>query len=292
MLRSYFNLVQALALCLALSACGLGRQQSFDEFNTLSDTDMWISADERIQPPLFDDAYIIGDKDMIRIDVRDHDEFDVNVLVDNQGEIEIPLIDEPLLLRGLTLEQAAVTVGHFLQPYVKGEVICDIELTATGSKFFYVMGDGADGVRTLGAVSTQGNNQGGNASGASVRKIPMGTDPVYLRDLLLEHEDETDLADITVLRPDFTDRKRPRFMTVDMSGLQRGQWNVNYRIRPNDILIVEQTFKERLLELVDGFVQDVNEVNNKDAQLETTLRLIEARLQNGTAKKLRHSGGR
>jgi hypothetical protein len=291
LLKRYFNFSKVFCFLL-LSSCGAGRELSFDEFNTISDQDMWLGIDERVLPPLYEDEYVIGKKDSLKITVQDHDEFDTAVKVNLKGEIRLPLVEEPLLITGLTLEQAEESICHFLSPYVRNDVNCELELIASGSRFYYLMGNGFSSfVTSSGGASGDVGNQF-TVSSASLRKVSMGVEPVYVRDILLAFLEETNLEEVTIIRPDLTDRKRPHFMTIDMSGIPRAQWNKNYRIRPNDIVVVKQTFVEELKDMIDIFTEEVNDLDRSDQDFEHMMRFLEARLGSNQAKKDRHSGGR
>ena len=272
----------------------MGTEMSYDEFNSFSDKDMWLDAGSRASPAVFDDAYVIGTKDVISLSVREHEEFNASLAVDLKGEVRLPLTTDPLLVEGLTLEQAQESVALALEPYVRGGVSCTVDLLSTGSRFYYMMGTGV-GTLSMGA----GSMDSGTASGTkvtrhpgSITKVPMGVDPVYLRDLLLEHQHETNLEEITIIRPDFTDRRSPAFMTIDMSDIPQAIWNQDYRIRPNDIVLVHKTLRERVKDMMAIWVKEVNDADRRETDFNHMLRFLEARLGDDTTKKNKRSGGR
>lgn len=283
-------------LSLFLSGCGIGTEMNYDEFNSMSEKDMWLDAGTRAVPALFDEAYVIGPKDVVSLLVTDHEEFNGNLPVDLKGEIRLPLLSEPLLVDGLTLEQAKASVAQALSPFVRGSVECQVDLVSTGSRFYYVMGSGVDTVKALGAGSSSENTSSSTSvahNPGSITKVPMGVEPVMLRDLLLENQHETDLEEITIIRPDFTDRRSPTFMTIDMSDIPRAIWNQNYRVKPNDIIVVHKNLRERVKDIMTLYITEVESANAKETEFNQMIRFLEARVyDNNTEKKAKWSNGR
>ena len=106
-----------------LCGCEYGRPMSMEEYVDYEDTRLWLGENESLGHSSDDDVYIIGQKDRLLLSIRDYEEFNSTLRVDEKGDVRINLLEEPLRLEGLSIEQATDVIKNYLKPYTKDELL-------------------------------------------------------------------------------------------------------------------------------------------------------------------------
>jgi len=83
-------------------------------------------------------SYTLGAGDTVRISVQDHPEISGTAGVGPNGEIMLPLVNEPVKAEGLTASEVQASVTNALKRYVKDPVVY-VGITGYRSKIFYVL---------------------------------------------------------------------------------------------------------------------------------------------------------
>lgn len=82
----------------------------------------------------------IGGGDIINVIVRDHPELSGRTLVTYGGEAMLPLVNDPVMVKGLTPEQASEKVTEIMKRYIKDPFVT-VVIDEYRSKMFYVIDD-------------------------------------------------------------------------------------------------------------------------------------------------------
>jgi len=93
---------------------------------------------ERKEEERRENSYTLGPGDALRISVQDHPELSGVSSVGPNGDIVLPLVNEPIPAQGLTVEEISDKVIETLKRYVKDPVVY-VGITAYKSKIFYVI---------------------------------------------------------------------------------------------------------------------------------------------------------
>jgi polysaccharide export outer membrane protein len=86
------------------------------------------------------DQLAIGGGDVISVIVRDHPELTGKTLVTYGGEALLPLVNDPVMVKGLTTEEATEKVTEIMKKYVKDPFVT-VVIDEYRSKMFYVIDD-------------------------------------------------------------------------------------------------------------------------------------------------------
>jgi len=250
-----------LLISLVLCSCGYGRPVTTDEYILRDENRLWLDDENSLGQSHSDNVYIIGKNDLISINIRDHEEFNGDLIVNENGDVRLPLLDEFLHVAGLSLRQTEDVLSHYLKPYTKNEMLIHVDLINSGSRFYYLVGSKV-------------------GMGNRIVKIPLGVTPVYLRELSLGTEADIQLDEIKIVKPDFTDKNNPLFTTVDMSGVSKGYWGTDYRIRPNDMVVFQQKFYVKLQSILELFTDQMEDVRETDSLMFDSASYLEDRLRN------------
>ncbi|HDL64169.1 MAG TPA: hypothetical protein ENH12_02125 [Proteobacteria bacterium] len=82
--------------------------------------------------------YTLGPDDAVRVVVRNHPEFDFGAMVEEGGELVIPLTNEIMQADGLTRDELAETIRQYLTAYIDNPFV-SVFITTYGSKKYYVL---------------------------------------------------------------------------------------------------------------------------------------------------------
>jgi len=82
--------------------------------------------------------YTLGPEDAVRVVVRNHPEFDFGAMVEEGGELIIPLTNEIINAKGLTRDDLAETIRQYLTAYIDNPFV-SVFITNYGSKKYYVL---------------------------------------------------------------------------------------------------------------------------------------------------------
>jgi len=82
--------------------------------------------------------YTLGPDDAVRVVVRNHPEFDFGAVVEEGGELIIPLTNEIMQADGLTRDELAEAIRQYLTAYIDNPFV-SVFITTYGSKKYYVL---------------------------------------------------------------------------------------------------------------------------------------------------------
>ena len=82
--------------------------------------------------------YTLGPDDAVRVVVRNHPEFDFGAMVEEGGELIIPLTNEIIQADGLTRDDLAETIRQYLTAYIDNPFV-SVFITGYNSKKYYVL---------------------------------------------------------------------------------------------------------------------------------------------------------
>lgn len=82
--------------------------------------------------------FTLGPGDILQISVRDHPELSGNVQIKLDGEIVLPLTNDIVMAKGLTVDELTQEVSKAMQRYVKDPQV-NVTVTEYKSKIFYVV---------------------------------------------------------------------------------------------------------------------------------------------------------
>ena len=83
-------------------------------------------------------SYTLGAGDTVHISVQDHPEISGTAGVGPSGEIMLPLVNEPVKAKGLTMSEVQANVTEALKRYVKDPIV-HVGMKGYKSKIFYVI---------------------------------------------------------------------------------------------------------------------------------------------------------
>jgi len=172
--------------------------------------------------------YKIGNGDSVQLAVTGHDELSGPATVDERGRIAIPSTDKVIAVAGLTLGEVEGRIGETISPYCVGQPKVHLRLTASRSKYYYVLG----GVWAPGIYN-------------------MGARVVRLREALsaagLFREYRADQRRIGVITPDPV---KPTYVVVNGREALMGGDRYNVVIKPGDVIFVQ----DRIIYDLDWFL--------------------------------------
>ncbi len=108
------------------------------------------------------ELYRLQPKDIVSVTVKDHPEFSGKLEIQADGTVRVPNCPDLVRLRGKTVDEAAEELRAYLQMFIKGEAIVNVQTNRARGGYYFVFGD----------VTQPG-------------RFPMGMEPVRLSDAVL-----------------------------------------------------------------------------------------------------------
>lgn len=173
--------------------------------------------------------YVLGQRDVIDLEVVGHPELSGTGTVDKNGMIELPLTDDFVHAAGKTIEELEVMVGEVLGKYVIKSPRIRIRIAEYESKMVYVVGE----------VAAPG-------------KYPLQDYTIRVRDIIFAAGltfDGANETQVYIIKPDLTD---PTYTTVNLRDiLYKGILKDNIVLEPGDIVYVRPTMIHKINKSID-----------------------------------------
>lgn len=182
-------------------------------------------------------AFTLGPGDVLQISVRDHPELSGRVAVRLKGDIVLPLVNDVVMAKDLTLDEIKDAVTEALKRYVK-EPSVNVSIEEYKSKIFYVIDE----------------------NGAT--PYPITRANMTLRDALFIADWGADraLGRVLVIKPSKT---HPLIKKVDAFDLvYRGNLMNNVKIENGDVIYVPLTIPKKFTTTLKGVFEPVKEVQS------------------------------
>jgi len=224
----------ALVLVLSLTLCSVSFAQNA-EYVVVTDQkgyqnvslDQLPAAGTAAAPFAEESKYTLGPNDIIEIEVRRHEEFSGQYVVNSEGKIEYKFIGD-VIVEGYTKGEVNDILSEILSEYIRDPEI-DVTIAAYLSKVFYVVGD----VRNPGKYYMKGNT-------------------VNVREAFMESGLPTEAAKMKSCRlisPNATGKDN--YVEVDAYKLLfEGDLTCNLEMQPGDVLYVPATAMAKLLRFI------------------------------------------
>lgn len=181
-------------------------------------------------------VFTVGPGDILQVSVRDHPELSGRVAVRLKGDIVLPLVNDIVMVKNLTLDEIKDAVTEVLKRYVK-EPYINVSIEEYKSKIFYVIDE----------------------NGAT--PYPITRANITLRDALFIADWGADraLGRVLVIKPSKT---HPLIKRVDAFDLiYRGNLMNNVKIENGDVIYVPLTIPKKFTTTLQGIFEPVKEVN-------------------------------
>jgi len=182
-------------------------------------------------------SFILGEGDILTISVRDHPELSGTTMIRPEGAIILPLINEAVMVAGLTVSEIRDKITASLERYVQDPVLY-VGIEKFSSKIFYVIDE----------------------SGATPYNITRSD--FTLRDALFLSDwgSNRALGRVLVVRPD---KLHPIVTKVDAFDLiYRGNLAKNIRIQNGDVIYVPQTAAGKITETVRDSLSPIKQIKD------------------------------
>lgn len=169
--------------------------------------------------------YTLGAGDIIQISVRDHPELSGKAIVRLNGEVVLPLVNDVIRIKGLTLEEATEIVVNAIKRYVKDPFIT-LTIEEYKSKTFYVIDE------------------------TGCTPYPITRANITLRDALFiaDWGDNRALGRVIVMKPD---KIHPTVKKVDAFDIMyRGNLADNVRIEDGDVIYAPLTIAAKVSQTI------------------------------------------
>ena len=183
------------------------------------------------------DQYTLGPGDVIEIVTYEHPELSAQVAVGTEGDVTLPLVNDMVYVKGLTVEEAAEKIREALKRYVREPSVA-VSILAYRSKVFYVVDD----------------------SGAT--PYPITRANVTLRDALFLSDwgFNKALGRVIVMKPN---KGNPIVKKVDAFDLiYRGNLRNDMRIGDGDVIYVPMTVVGKTTQTLNDTVAPFQAIQN------------------------------
>lgn len=173
--------------------------------------------------------YTLGIGDVIQISIRDHPELSGKALVRLNGEVLLPLVNDLVKVKGLTVEEASARIKEAMKRYIR-EPFVTVSIEDYKSKIFYVIDE-------IGCTP-----------------YPITRTNLTLRDALFVADwgDNRALGRVIVIKPD---KVHPVVKKVDAFDLiYRGNLVHNVRIEDGDVIYIPLTMAAKITKVVNDTI--------------------------------------
>jgi protein involved in polysaccharide export with SLBB domain len=182
-------------------------------------------------------SYTLGTGDAVRISVQDHPELSGESLVGLEGYIMLPLVNEPLRAKGLTLGELQDEVTTVLQRYVQ-DPVAYVGISRYESKIFYVIDE----------------------AGCTPYSITRAN--FTLRDALFTSDwgSNRALGRVLIIKPH---KLHPVVKQVDAFDLiYRGNLSRNIRVEDGDVIYVPMTAASKISDTIADMLSPIKAVKD------------------------------
>ncbi len=228
---------------------GCGSQRPLVQMRTLPETTSAGQDTVRLPQP----RYVLGPGDLLRITFLGESALDTNAKVTPDGRLLLPLVDEPLLAAGLTLEQLKMEVESKLAHYLVDPQTF-IHLVEMGSQHVFVLGEvrnpmlaSAEPLTLAGVLSACGGltRDGQKKQILVIRRNPGADAQVFEVDFAKLLEGKSVLPDLPLQRYDIVVVPRSRVANVrDFMMAAFGNNMVMLRFGLDGVLLMNALQKE------------------------------------------------